>query len=143
MRPDILVSRLTHGADGIRCAGVARRLARTIPGGVILDQYGNPNNPLAHEFGTGPEIIHAISSTPSTPERPSSEKVDVLVAGAGTGGTVTGLSFFIKQKHNADCVIVGVDPVRSFPHFVSVCAILILVHAIRLEVFLLDHRKTR
>ncbi|KAG9016668.1 cystathionine beta-synthase [Tulasnella sp. 427] len=93
--------------------GVAKRLERTIPGGVILDQYSNPNNPLAHEFGTGPEIIHAITSTPSTPERPSSGKIDVLVAGAGTGGTVTGLSNVIKREHNPDCVIVGVDPIGS------------------------------
>lgn len=93
--------------------GVAKRLARTIPGGVILDQYGNPNNPLAHEFTTAPEIIHAITSTPSTPERPSTEKVDVLVAGAGTGGTITGISKAIKETHNPDCVVVAVDPVGS------------------------------
>ena len=45
------------------------------------------NNPLAHEMTTGPEIIEAVISTPSTPEHPSSGKVDVLIAGAGTGGT--------------------------------------------------------
>jgi len=93
--------------------GVAKRLEKTIPGGIILNQYENPNNPLAHEFGTGPEIIHAIISTPSTEERPSSGKVDCLVAGAGTGGTVTGLSRVIKREHNPECVIVGVDPVGS------------------------------
>lgn len=100
--------------------GVARRLQRTIPGGVILDQYSNPNNPLAHEFGTGPELIHAITTLPSTSERPHSGKIDVLVAGAGTGGTVTGLSKVIKQRHNKDCVVVGVDPVcliRGLSHF--------------------------
>jgi cystathionine beta-synthase len=52
-------------------------------------------------------------STPSTSARPSTERVDVLVAGAGTGGTVTGLSRAIKKKHNKDCVIVGVDPVSN------------------------------
>ncbi|KIO33774.1 hypothetical protein M407DRAFT_240923 [Tulasnella calospora MUT 4182] len=93
--------------------GVAKRLQRTIPGGVILDQYSNPNNPLAHELTTAPEIIHAITSTPATPERPSTEKVDVLVAGAGTGGTITGLSKAIKETHNPDCIVVGVDPVGS------------------------------
>ncbi|GBE86552.1 Cystathionine beta-synthase [Sparassis crispa] len=93
--------------------GVARKLEREIPGGVILDQYGNVNNPLAHEFTTGPEIIEAVASTPSTPDRPSSGKVDALVAGAGTGGTITGLSRAIKKTHNHDCVVVGVDPEGS------------------------------
>ncbi|KAG8894240.1 cystathionine beta-synthase, partial [Tulasnella sp. 403] len=93
--------------------GVAKRLEKTIPGGIILNQYENPNNPLAHEYTTAPEIIHAVTNTPSTEERPSSGKVDVLVAGAGTGGTISGLSKAIKTTHNADCVVVGVDPVGS------------------------------
>ncbi|KAF5362564.1 hypothetical protein D9756_002375 [Leucocoprinus leucothites] len=91
---------------------VARRLEKEIPGGVILDQYRNVNNPLAHEWTTGPEIIEAVVSTPSTPSRPSSGKVDAIVAGAGTGGTVTGLSRAVK-KHNKDCIVVGVDPKGS------------------------------
>ncbi|KAL9713590.1 cystathionine beta-synthase [Leucoagaricus gongylophorus] len=92
--------------------GVARRLEKEIPGGIILDQYRNVNNPLAHEWTTAPEIIEAIVSTPSTPSRPSSGKVDVIVAGAGTGGTVTGLSRAVK-KHNKDCIVVGIDPKGS------------------------------
>ena len=72
------------------------------------------NNPLAHELTTGPEIIDAIVSTLSTPSRPSSGKVDVLVAGAGTGGTVTGISRAIKKTHNKDCTVIGVDPVSYF-----------------------------
>ncbi|KAG6810766.1 hypothetical protein H0H92_010423 [Tricholoma furcatifolium] len=98
--------------------GVAQRLQREIPHAIILDQYRNVNNPLAHEYTTGPEIIEAVVSTPSTQARPSSEKVDVVVAGAGTGGTVTGISRAIKKKHNKDCVIVGVDPhgsILAFP----------------------------
>ncbi|KAJ3572679.1 hypothetical protein NP233_g2927 [Leucocoprinus birnbaumii] len=91
---------------------VARRLEKEIPGGVILDQYRNVNNPLAHEWTTGPEIIDAIVSTPSTPARPSSGKVDAIVAGAGTGGTVTGLSRAVR-KHNKDCIVVGIDPKGS------------------------------
>ncbi|KAI0793869.1 cystathionine beta-synthase [Fomes fomentarius] len=93
--------------------GVAKRLQREIPGGIILDQYRNINNPLAHEFTTGPEIIEAVASTPSTPAHPSSGKVDVLVAGAGTGGTITGLSRAVKKKHNKDCIVVAVDPKGS------------------------------
>lgn len=77
------------------------------------------NNPLAHEYTTGPEIIEAVVSTPSTPARPSSGKVDVVVAGAGTGGTVTGISRAIKKTHNKDCIVVGVDPVRHCRIFSS------------------------
>lgn len=69
------------------------------------------NNPLAHELTTGPEIIDAVVSTPSTPLKPSSGKVDAMVAGAGTGGTITGISRAIKKTHNKDCTIVAVDPV--------------------------------
>ena len=76
------------------------------------------NNPLAHEYTTGPEIIEAVVSTPSTSSKPSSEKVDVMVASAGTGGTVTGLSRAIKKTHNPACIIVGVDPVCLFLTFV-------------------------
>ena len=68
------------------------------------------NNPLAHEYTTAPEIIEAIVNTPSTSSNPSSGLVDAFVAGAGTGGTVTGASRSLK-KHNHDCAIVGVDPV--------------------------------
>ncbi|KAJ2913066.1 hypothetical protein MD484_g7346, partial [Candolleomyces efflorescens] len=93
--------------------GVAQRLQREIPYAVILDQYSNVNNPLAHELTTGPEIIEAVVSTPSTSEHPSSGKVDVLVAGAGTGGTVTGIARAIKKTHNKDCIVVGVDPKGS------------------------------
>ncbi|TFY53196.1 hypothetical protein EVJ58_g9583, partial [Rhodofomes roseus] len=84
--------------------GVARRLQREIPGGIILDQYANPNNPLAHELTTGPEIIEAVVSTPGTAEHPTSGKVDALIAGAGTGGTITGLSRAIKKAHNKSCI---------------------------------------
>ncbi|KDQ10295.1 hypothetical protein BOTBODRAFT_116021 [Botryobasidium botryosum FD-172 SS1] len=93
--------------------GVARKLQRLIPNGVILDQYRNPNNPLAHELTTGPEIIEAVTSTPSTPERPSSGKVDAFIAGAGTGGTLTGVSRALKKTHNKDCVVVAIDPQGS------------------------------
>jgi cystathionine beta-synthase len=71
------------------------------------------NNPLAHEFTTGPEIIEDVTDTPSTPSRPSSGKVDVFVAGAGTGGTVTGISRALKKQHNPKCIVIGVDPVGA------------------------------
>ncbi|KAG2364877.1 cystathionine beta-synthase [Suillus spraguei] len=93
--------------------GVACRLQREIEHGIILDQYRNVNNPLAHEYTTGPEIIASVTSTPSTRTKPSSMKVDAFVAGAGTGGTITGVSRALKKTHNADCIVVGVDPIGS------------------------------
>jgi len=78
-----------------------------------LDQYRNVNNPLAHEYTTGPEIINAVVSTPATPSRPSSGTVDVFFAGAGTGGTITGVSRAIKKTHNSKCIVVGIDPIGS------------------------------
>jgi cystathionine beta-synthase len=109
--------------------GVAIRLQKEIPGSIILDQYRNVclyhtvcallftpciqiNNPLAHELTTAPEIIEAVTSTPSTAVHPSSGKVDVVVASAGTGGTISGVAKGIKGTHNPDCIVVGVDPVR-------------------------------
>lgn len=79
----------------------------------VTDQKIKANNPLAHEYTTGPEIIDAVTSTPSTLSRPSSGKVDVFIAGAGTGGTVTGISRAIKKTHNPDCMVVAVDPVND------------------------------
>jgi cystathionine beta-synthase len=72
------------------------------------------NNPLAHQLTTAPEIIEAVASTPPTPVHPSSGKVDVFVAGAGTGGTVSGVAKGIKKAHNPDCIVIGVDPVSHF-----------------------------
>lgn len=50
-------------------------------------------------------------TTPSTSSRPSSRKVDVFIAGAGTGGTVTGVSRALKKEHNPECIVVAIDPV--------------------------------
>lgn len=92
--------------------GVAKRLQQRIPNSVILNQYTNVDNPLAHELATGPEIIDSIvADAHSVGARKSSGKVDAIVVGAGTGGTITGVSRAIKKAHNPDCVVVGVDPV--------------------------------
>ncbi|KAG1746572.1 pyridoxal phosphate-dependent enzyme beta subunit [Suillus paluster] len=93
--------------------GVAQRLQREIEHGIILDQYRNVHNPLAHEYTTGPEIIASVVSTPSTSSRPSSMKVDAFIGAAGTGGTITGVSRALKKTHNSDCIVVGVDPIGS------------------------------
>jgi cystathionine beta-synthase len=70
------------------------------------------NNPLAHELTTAPEIIAAVTSTPPNTVHPSSGKVDVFIASAGTGGTVSGVAKGIKRAHNPGCIVVAVDPVR-------------------------------
>jgi cystathionine beta-synthase len=81
--------------------GVAKRLQQEIPNAVILDQYGNLDNPLAHEFGTGAEIWEQTNG-----------KVDVLVAGAGTGGTITGIARALRAK-KPSIKIVAADPKGS------------------------------
>ncbi|EJT51249.1 cystathionine beta-synthase [Trichosporon asahii var. asahii CBS 2479] len=92
--------------------GLAAQLKEKIPGAVILDQYNNPNNPLAHELGTYPEIRYALKS--SNLKR---KDIAALVAGAGTGGTVTGLARGQRHAEKEDgvkkAVIVAVDPVGS------------------------------
>lgn len=97
---------------GPNALGLAAQLKEKIPGAVILDQYNNPNNPLAHELGTYPEIRYALKS--SNLKR---KDIAALVAGAGTGGTVTGLARGQRHAEKEDgvkkAVIVAVDPVGS------------------------------
>ncbi|KAH8916400.1 pyridoxal phosphate-dependent enzyme, beta subunit [Atractiella rhizophila] len=88
---------------------VAKRLRDKIPHALILDQYGNPNNPLAHYLGTGAEIVSAVTTSAFSP---SSKKVDVVILGAGTGGTLTGVSKAVRE-HNPQAYVIGVDPVGS------------------------------
>lgn len=80
---------------------VAQRLNKEIPDSVILDQYANPGNPLAHYDGTGDEIVRQCDGS-----------VDMVVVGAGTGGSISGISRKLKE-HCPNCVIVGVDPEGS------------------------------
>ncbi|KAF8316683.1 PALP-domain-containing protein [Clavulina sp. PMI_390] len=96
--------------------GVAERLKHLIPGGVVLDQYNNPHNPEAHEFGTGSEIVEQVVTAGALGEKGilgvNSGKVDLFFAGAGTGGTLTGCSRAIK-KHNSAAKVVAIDPKGS------------------------------
>lgn len=80
---------------------VARRMQKEIKNSHILDQYANPGNPLAHFDGTAEEIIAQTGG-----------KVNMLVAGAGTGGTISGISKKLKQKCPG-IEVIGVDPVGS------------------------------
>jgi cystathionine beta-synthase len=81
--------------------GVARRLKEVIPNAHILDQYSNPSNPLAHEEGTAREILEQTGG-----------KLDAVVMGAGTGGTITGVAKVIKREL-PNCQIIGADPEGS------------------------------
>lgn len=76
---------------------VAKRLNAEIPGSVILDQHENSGNPLSHYDGTGKEIVNQLDG-----------KVDMVVCGVGTGGSITGISGKVKERC-PDCIIVGVD----------------------------------
>jgi len=80
---------------------VAQRLLTEVPNSIILDQYRNPGNPLAHYDQTAEEILAACGGS-----------VDMVVMGAGTGGTVSGIGRKIKEKCPS-CVVVGVDPEGS------------------------------
>lgn len=93
---------LTEGAKGMSGAiAKAEELAREIPGGFIPGQFDNPANPRAHIESTGPEIWEDTEG-----------QVDIFVAGAGTGGTVTGVGEYLKAQ-KADVKIVAVEPADS------------------------------
>jgi cystathionine beta-synthase len=81
--------------------GVARRLEKEIPNAHILDQYGNPDNPLAHENGTAEEIWAQTEG-----------KITAVIAGAGTGGTITGIARGL-HKHDKSIKIIAADPKGS------------------------------
>lgn len=93
---------LTEGSQGMKGAiAKAEELERTIPGAVILGQFDNPANPAAHTATTGPEIWEDTDG-----------KVDIFVAGVGTGGTITGIGAYLKEK-NPKIQIVAVEPSDS------------------------------
>lgn len=93
---------LTEGTKGMKGAiAKAEELTKEIEGAVILGQFVNPANPAAHKATTGPEIWEQTDG-----------KVDIFVAGVGTGGTVTGVGEYLKSK-NPDIKIVAVEPATS------------------------------
>ena len=93
---------LTEGARGMKGAiAKAGELAKEIPGGFIPGQFVNPANPAAHRASTGPEIWEDTEG-----------KVDVFVAGVGTGGTVTGVGAYLKARNPA-VKVVAVEPAAS------------------------------
>lgn len=102
------------GHDDPRCnINVAHRLAEEIPDAVILDQFGNQNNPLAQE-ATAQEVIDALANGSLTRGASARKLVDAVFAGVGTGGTISGLGHRLKRAdHNPACKVVAIDPVGS------------------------------
>lgn len=93
---------LTDGAQGMKGAiAKADELAKAIPGGFVPGQFVNSANPKAHIESTGPEIYEDTDG-----------KVDIFVAGVGTGGTITGVGEYLKSK-NPNVKVVAVEPAAS------------------------------
>lgn len=93
---------LTPGKDGMRGAiEKADEIAKSTPGSFIPAQFENPSNPAAHYETTGPELVQQTDG-----------KLDIFVAGIGTGGTITGTARYLK-KHLPQIHTVGLEPATS------------------------------
>jgi cystathionine beta-synthase len=80
---------------------VAKRIAEETPGGFLVNQFHNPDNPIQHYYTTGPEIWSQLDG-----------KVDMIVGGAGTGGTLSGCAKYLKEQ-NSSIKVICADPIGS------------------------------
>jgi len=97
----VITSSSVPAGSSDSCIETAKRIAKEISNSFYVNQYNNPKNPKAHYLTTGPEIWEQTKG-----------RIDYLVAGMGTGGTISGIAKFLKEK-NPKIKIIGVDPKGS------------------------------
>lgn len=97
----VVITPMVEPEDPMSHYSVAKRIAQETPGGFLVNQFFNPDNPARHYRTTGPEIWNQMDG-----------KVDMIVGGAGTGGTLSGCAKYLKEQ-NKDVKVICADPIGS------------------------------